>query len=65
MIQVEKSKEGEYFEGNLKGIWTEWHDNGALKSKGNYKGKQKVGPWKYWDAAGNLVKEESFAIPTE
>ena len=32
----------------------EYHENGQLKKKGNYKNWNREGPWEYYDEEGNL-----------
>lgn len=39
---------------------TEYHENGAVKSMGQYRGKYKDGIWQYWDSSGNEVKTEVY-----
>lgn len=43
------------------GTYTEWHENGLLKSRGAYnKGGQKTGDWLSWNSNGLLTGEEYY-----
>lgn len=61
---------GELENGQQKGYWMYYYDNGQLKSKGSYQNNfssksrlswsKKTGEWKYYDENGELVKTENF-----
>lgn len=42
------------------GLYQEWHENGALKTKGNWKNNKKKGQWTYWSANGDIEKTEVY-----
>lgn len=54
-------KEGEFVDGNSKGIWKEYHENGEIKSLGSYKASwKKIGIWQYYNENGKLVNQENY-----
>lgn len=43
------------------GPYTRYHENGNLQCSGAYKNEKKDSVWKYYDAKGNLLREERYA----
>ncbi len=46
--------------GLLEGDYTEYHPNGMVKVHGTYEQGQKVGKWRYYNARGELLREENW-----
>lgn len=42
------------------GHWSEYYEDGAPASEGDYRNNQEVGPWKYWFEHGVLQCEGTF-----
>ena len=47
-----------YNNGIVDGTFKKFYENGILMEEGTYKMMKKVGLWKYYDEAGNLIKTE-------
>ena len=59
---------GEYTDGDKSGIWTEYYENGNIKSNGSYsilynenKDELKNGIWKYYDIDKKMIKQEHWS----
>jgi hypothetical protein len=49
-----------FIEGLLEGEYWEYHPNGMVKVQGYYEQGQKVGRWRYYNARGELLREENW-----
>ena len=58
--KVSGKEDGEIIEGKREGPWELYHENGQLKSKGNYKNGRKNGFLKYFNKDGSLDKTETW-----
>jgi len=47
-------------EGKIQGISIGWHEDGTLKSEGNYENGKREGMWKEWDKDGMLKSEYNY-----
>ena len=50
-----------YVYGNAEGEWPSWFENGKPSSLGTFNNGSKIGLWKYWDEAGWLSTEVTYA----
>jgi hypothetical protein len=46
------------------GLWTTYFVNGQKAYEGRYEHGKQVGTWRWWDEAGKLTSEKTFAEPT-
>lgn len=49
--------EGEY---KKTGIWSYFHENGNLYSRGQYRNGEKTGEWKFYSLAGELIETKKY-----
>lgn len=47
-----------YTNGIVNGWFKKFYEDGIIMEEGEYKMMKKIGPWKYYDEAGNLYKTE-------
>ena len=47
-------------DGRVDGKWTEWYENGQIKSEGNYKDNKRDGKWTGWYPDGQKMSEENY-----
>ena len=47
-------------DGNKEGLWEEYHDNGQLWFKINYKDGRQEGLWEKYDENGNLIETQEW-----
>jgi hypothetical protein len=49
-----------YHDGKAEGSFTAWHPNGRTWVQGQFANGLKIGKWKQWDQAGNIVAEGDY-----
>lgn len=57
---MKKLKLGAYADGEEKGAWTAWHNNGNKAAEGNYSDGKKMGLWKEWHDNGQASSEYNY-----
>ncbi|MFH1937378.1 MAG: toxin-antitoxin system YwqK family antitoxin [Bacteroidota bacterium] len=53
--------EGFYNKGKNDGKRLTYFENGRLRYEAYYKDNERTGVWKFWDQAGNLIKEVNYS----
>ncbi|MDB4598118.1 hypothetical protein OAI40_02765 [Candidatus Pseudothioglobus singularis] len=53
----QKLSEGLWMNGKKEGVWTEWYENGQIKSQESYKENVWHGKHNYWYESGQKLKE--------
>ena len=51
---------GRFIEGKKEGLWTRWHKNGQLRSKGIYKNGRQDGIWLWYYKHGQLQAKDRY-----
>ena len=51
---------GNYKNGSVDGLWTEWRENGLIKEEGSFKEGGKDGIWTEWGENGQKKSEENY-----
>jgi antitoxin component YwqK of YwqJK toxin-antitoxin module len=54
--------EGEYKDGKRNGLGIAYHENGKKYIEGMYRDDMRVGPWRFYDTTGVLIKEVNFDL---
>ena len=56
----QKEFEGNWKDGKMDGLWSEWYENGQKKIKNNYKDGKPNGLWVNWHENGQKSGEENY-----
>ena len=59
-LNGQKSMEGNYKDGKMDGLWTQWHENGQKQREVNFKDGKEDGLAVMWNQNGTKVAEVNF-----
>jgi len=56
----QKLKEGTYHNGKLEGLWSDYYQNGQIKSTGEMLDSLRQGIWHFYDDTGKMLSSENY-----